>query len=596
MEAVRPTGDEELAGTLRSIPFFSELSEKLREDIVAESTLIRLPSREWLFRQGDPGDALYVIWSGRLEVVREQPAPSKVIRVVSRGAAVGELALLTDSPRSASVRAIRDSELMRLSRDRVLKLLHDNQPFAVALTHALGRLLQASEPPPLVRSPRSRVLAVVPLQPGLPVSRLSDQLLTTIARWGRVTHLEQGSLDDHPTPGAEALAAYGRTLDERERHHDYVVLVGGGEEADRPWNAFCARQADRVIAVGSSSATPDEGARDPQLEGCDLVLWGPPAEATSTVSAWLDALAPQSHHFVDSGPGFATTVERAARRLLGRSVGVVLSGGFASGLAHIGVLEALVEGGVAIDRIGGTSAGAFVAALFARGNAPEAILAICREQLVLRNPLTDYTVPRRSLLRGRKAEQMLRGIFGDACIEQLPLDLFCVSSDLLSADVVVHRRGPLFDAVRASTSVPGLLPPLAVGGRLLVDGGVLNNFPVDVMAAAAEGPVIAVDVMARRIGGASEGEASSDAGGERSPSARRGRARPQQPNIYEILSHTTALGSWRLAAESRAEAQLVIAPDTSGFRMLDFRRLDAIVAAGRAAGAAALDEARALDR
>lgn len=589
---MRGPDDQQLRDALRSIPFFSELSEQLREEIVAESTLLRLPSRDWLFRQGDPGDALYVIWSGRLEVVRERPPPSKVIRVVSRGAAVGELALLTDSARSASVRAIRDSELMRLSRETVLKLLHENQAFAVALTHALGRLLQASEPPPLVRSARSRVLAVVPLQTGVPVRRLSDQLLETIARWGRVTDLEQGGLEGLPTAEAEVLAAYGRTLDEREREHDYVVLVGGGEEADRPWNAFCARQADRVIAVSSSSAVPEAGARYSELEGCDLVLWGPPAETKGVVSSWIDALEPERHHFVESGAGFVGSVERAARRLLGRSVGIVLSGGFASGLAHIGVLEALVEGGVTIDRVGGTSAGAFIAAMFAMGSAPDDILTTCREQFVLRNPLTDYTVPRRSLIRGRKAEQMLRGVFGEARIEQLPLDLFCVSSDLLSADIVVHRRGSVGDAVRASTSVPGLVPPVAADGRLLVDGGVLNNFPVDVMVAAAEGPVIAVDVMARRMRPAAEGKASGDGAGDR----RRRRAGPQMPNIYEILSHTTGLGSWRLAAHSRAAAQLVIVPDTSGFRMLDFRRLDAIVAVGRAAGRAALDDARALDR
>ena len=182
---------------------------------------------------------------------------------------------------------------------------------------------------------------------------------------------------------------------------------------------------------------------------------------------------------------------------LGRSPGVVLSGGGARGLAHIGVLDVLIDADVKVDRVGGTSIGALVGSLIASGREPRDVTRVCRAELVERHPFRDYTMPRTSLIRARRAAAMLERLFGDAHLEDLALDNFCVSADLSTAEIVVHRRGAVVDAVGASMSLPGLAPPVRRDGRLLVDGGVLNNLPVDVMAATGEGPVIAVDVMAR---------------------------------------------------------------------------------------------------
>lgn len=509
--------------------------------------------------------------SGRLEVVRESPPPTGVVRQLGRGAAVGELALVSGSPRSASARAVRDSELIRIDRERILELLHDSPPFAVALTRAIGRLLQASEPAVVSRRRPARVVALVPLQADAPVRPLGDGLLEAIRPWADAASLAQDDLDVRGLSEAERFAARGRLLDRCERDHDYVILVGGHGEDAEPWNAYAMRQADRVVAVGLPRPPPGTPGCAPVPEGCELVLWGGRRESAGVIAAWLRALRPRTHHLVDPADRRAA-VARTARRLLGRSTGLVLSGGGAGGLAHAGVLAVLVEGGVAIDRVGGASFGALTAGLFAMGHPPDEILDILREELVRRDPFTDYALPLRSLLRARKAEAALRRMFGHAQIEQLPLDCFCVSSDLLTAEVVVQRRGSLADAARASMSVPGLAPPVARGGRLLVDGGVLANLPVEAMAAMHEGPIIAVDVMRRRL-------------------------RPDDDaplNIYEVLSRSSVLGSWREGERHRALAQLVIAPDARGIGFLDFGRLEDIVRAGRVAAEEALDRALAL--
>jgi len=155
-------------------------------------------------------------------------------------------------------------------------------------------------------------------------------------------------------------------------------------------------------------------------------------------------------------------------------------------------------------------------------------------------------------------------------IEHLPLDFFAGSVDLVSGGFVTHRRGNLALAVGASINIPGLAPPLPSGDRLLVDGGVLNNLPVDAMADAAEGPIVAVDVV-RRL------EPSDD-------------DVPALPSIMETLSRATVLGSVERAERNRDLALLVLSPEVQGIPLRDFGALDRAIEAGRAATRAALDD------
>ena len=160
------------------------------------------------------------------------------------------------------------------------------------------------------------------------------------------------------------------------------------------------------------------------------------------------------------------------------AVGLALGGGGARGFAHIGVLEVFEKENLPIDLIGGTSIGSIVAAQYANGSSVEKIKRVCKEDMVQKKPLNDYTIPRTAFLRGHKAERMMRRIFGDVTIEELALPYFSVGADLISGQAVIIDRGPLWLSVRASISLPGILPPVKYQDRyLLVDGGVANNVP-----------------------------------------------------------------------------------------------------------------------
>jgi NTE family protein len=576
--AERPAAEALDTGTL-----FAQLTPETRARVEAAATPVRLPADEWLFRQGDEGDAFFIVRSGRVEVVAEHAAAPVVINVLRKGSALGELSLLTGEPRAASVRAVRDSELLRLDAAGFLELMGEPS-FAMALTRTLATLLQRGTSPATTPLRRGGVVGVVPVHPGLPVDRLVTELIGSLGAPGRVATL-RGREIEGSTGTDDALAAYGRLLDRLEAGHDHVLLVAGGAGAPEGWDRFCRRQADRAIALAWADRPPTADA-PATVDGADLALLTR-HEGLPDVERWFVAAAPGRHHIVPTGAGFAAAVQRMGRRLTGTSLGLVLSGGGARGLAHIGVIEVLLGAGFAVDRIGGCSMGAFVGALFALGRTPAEMVEVCRSELVSRNPFNDYTIPRVSLIRAHKAEAMLRRVFGTTRIEQLPVDYFSVSAEMLHAEVVVHRRGPLAEAVGGSMSIPGLVPPLREAGRLLVDGGVLNNLPIDIMASSGEGPVVAVDVMGRKL--EASANRSPTTGGRRFRVRRRAVGQELAlPSILETLSRVTVLGSWRAAAQNREQAAAIVTPDLAGIGLFEFGRIEAAVQAGRTAAHEAL--------
>jgi predicted acylesterase/phospholipase RssA/CRP-like cAMP-binding protein len=554
----------DLAQLLRSVPLFATLSPDDCLDVAGLASVVRVGANCLLFRQGDPADAMYVVLSGRLEALVAVGAGERAVRAFNRGELIGELGLLAENERSASIRAVRVSELLRIDGDVFARLLEHSPGFARGLSRSLARRLQQSGPSLVEAGPSPRVLAAVFLDPGTPEMLLRETLAATLRKWGSVSVIRSAR--------AKSPVELAQLLRSEEERVDRVLLVAGGLSADQEWTSFCIHQADAIIAVARLGAPPPGRDVATALGGCHLILIGEGAKGAE-VRSWLDLLRPSGHTLAGAATVDPEAMESAVRRTVGKSLGLVLSGGGARGLAHIGVLEVLAERGLEIDRFGGCSMGAFVGALAASGATAEEVHDVCRDELVRRKPFADYTVPRVALIRAARAEAMLRRVFGQLAIEELRHDFFCVSADLLTAEVVVHRRGTVVRAVGASMSLPGLAPPVVDGDRLLVDGGVLDNLPIDVMAATGEGPIVAVDVM-RRI---SEEHRAS------------GGARTQLPSIVETLSRATALGSWHLAGRSQAQAALVITPDLPSVGTFEWRRFDQIVDAGRVAARRALE-------
>jgi NTE family protein len=513
-----------------------------------------LTAGEWLFRVHEPPDALYVVGSGRLRVVAGEGEQEATIRVVGPGALLGELGVLTGSSRSASVQAVRDSVVAELEAERFSELVASDASFAVTLARELARQLQQSGgllPP----QASAAVYTIVSAGTARVVEPVLRRLEAEFAAFGSTAALRASDVGADP----------GATLAQTEAKSRYVLLlVDDGDE--EPWRAFALRQSDRVLVFTDGRGS--RGARAETVRGAELAFVGNPSSAA--VAEWLDEVEPRAHYVVPDGD--ADAVARVARRLTGRSLGVVLSGGGARGFAHIGALEGLRAAGFEIDRIGGCSIGSFIGAMAALGWSTERILDVCESELVRRAPFSDYTIPRFSLIRARRAAAMLERVFGATLLEEIERPFFTVSADLLGSALVVHRRGPVFEGVGASMSIPGLAPPVSVGRQLLVDGGVLNNLPVDLMD-HAEGPVVAVDVIRRME--------------HDEPLADRS---PRLPSIMETLSRATVLGSVERSERNRRLAALTITPDVQSIGLREFGRLRQAVEAGRVAADSALED------
>jgi lysophospholipid hydrolase len=224
----------------------------------------------------------------------------------------------------------------------------------------------------------------------------------------------------------------------------------------------------------------------------------------SGTRAWLRKRRVAWHHHVRGGEGAPGLLDREfdriARHLCGRSRGLVLGGGGSRGLAHLGVLEVLERRGIDIDVIGGTSQGAFMAAAYATtlnvDDAKVKAKKLADKIGSLYNLMFELTLPVLSYFSGVQFNDVIQATLGPAQIEDLPIKYYCVSTNVTDSCMSVHTAGPLWRYVRASMTVMGLLPPLYDRGRLLVDGGYVNNLPADVMRSLAPqvNTIIGVDV------------------------------------------------------------------------------------------------------
>jgi predicted acylesterase/phospholipase RssA/CRP-like cAMP-binding protein len=553
------------AAFLRNVPVLAGLSDELLERLADEVDELHVPAGDWIMHEGEEAQSAFIVRSGRVEVIDERP-PEALIRVLRRGDVLGELALLREGTRSASARARRDTELLELSRAGFEALIQGAPSFALGLTRAMGAQLAASRTPVAAATP-PRTIAVVGLDAGAAVAEVADGLADALGVYGSVARLSAGEL---------------AAIDRAERDCDRVVLTGGVAPQDE-WTRTCVHETDLVVAV--TAGEPDQAwlAQPAALRGCELVVLG-----SAVSSEVIFRLQPREVQVIGERARRRAALEATARRLAGRSLGIVLSGGGARALAHLGALEELAAVGLRFDRVAGVSLGSLVAATIAMGLEVPDVCETFERNFRATNPTTDFTVPAFALLRGLKARRLLQDTFGDRRIEELPLRFFCLSCDLVEREPVIHRTGPVIDAVYPSFAIPGVFPPVAMAdGRLLVDGGVLDNLPVATMARTGEGPVIAVDV----TGGIGRFQRAQRPGLERL-------ARPMRraltgneaeiPVLAETLVRTLTVGSVDTVAAARLHADLVITPQVDGIGLMEWRAIDRVRELGRTAARSAL--------
>lgn len=614
--------EELLASCLRQLlgPIDTATLDPLR----AELRWVEVPAGQVLMRQGEAGDAMYIAISGRLRAEVCNAAGQRLhTRELARGRVMGEMSLFTDEPRTATVLALRDSVLVRLDKPAFQRLLADGGPLSQALSGALTRQLVqrlVNDDQRSTAAARPITLSLLAASPGVDVQTFAATLaqalggLRLAGQLARVrvvnaaavdAALSQPGLAQRPLEDAGANRQISLWLDHVEAHSDFVILLADGLDTDTgsgaataagqatPWAQRCSRHGDeRLLLVDATQPPGRHTALGPEPErgtAADVLLLLHPAHTRMprNTAAWLNGHP--GAQLLHLRQGHAGDMARLARIQARRATALVLAGGGARGLAHLGVWRALRERGIEIDMVGGTSIGAVMAALIASDRSFDEVLAIARRAFGT-NPTGDYNlVPLLSLIQGRRLKRVIDTasdeLAGPGCqVEDLWKPYFCVAANYSRACEQVVRRGPLAKMIRASLSIPGALPPVAVDGDLLCDGGTFNNFPVDVMRGlhgmGPEGRVIGVDLSMNKPRSFDFDEVPGPWALARDRLRPKDQRRYKLPSLTAYLMNVTVLYSHSRREQARQLTDLHFNPPLHRVGMLQWHRFEHIVQQG----------------
>lgn len=569
--------------------------DSLIEQILPHLELLELNGGQTLVHKGDPADAVYVVVSGRLRTHGKSEEEQAQGMDITRGETFGAASVLMKQEHPTTIIAVRDSMLARMPGRAFEELWHRFPAFSMRMAQLMVE--QTTRTGKRTESQKPATICIVPISDGFDIAALSHALMRAIGRFGTATlhqrdtveaQFGRGAADARPTEDRyHQLSVW---LDQIEHNHEFTLLVA--DDGETEWTRRCIRHADEVLFVARMDAPMrihpiekrlcmgDEAITAAQQT---LVLLHPDWQRhPSGTGAWFDRRPMDALYHIR--PERDSDIARLSRILTGNATGLVLSGGGAKGFAHLGVFKALQEAGIEIDIVGGTSIGAVMAAYISFDIPADDVITYAKRAFAS-NPTGDYNLfPNLSLFKGRRLKKTIDKAVVDATgVEADMLDswrtMFCVASSFSDAREIVIRRGRLDRALRASVSIPIALPPVPHSGELLVDGGIFNNFPTDVMAQMDVRKIIGVDLSIK---------SSKPYWYDEIPGTwqlirkaiRGGKPTDHIPSLGAMLMGTPLLYSESRRKESNALVDIYINPDLSGISLLDWKAFDQTVKLG----------------
>ncbi|CAE6536205.1 unnamed protein product [Rhizoctonia solani] len=506
-----------------------------------------------LWRPGEASDSFYMVLNGRLRALTEKDDDVNIVAEYGQGDTVGELDVITSSSRRTTLHAIRDTELARMPMSLFNAISTRHPQTTVQLLRMIASRVRnevdqtSINPRQKVGSkelgrnnPNLKTVCILPSSRDVPVVVFATKLQAALEDMGAPTSfLTQASVTRHL--GRHAFTKLGKLkaagwLAEQEQRYRIVLYVAD-TPVGSPWTQTCIRQADSIMVIGMGD-DPALGEYERLLMSTkttarrELVLLHPNKNiAPGSTREWLKGLIqPGVQEMQDKDaaaiiafnkiknkvqleiqkytrsqvntrphrPKHFSDFARVARRLCGKSVGLVLGGGGARGIAHLGVIRALEDRGIPIDHVGGTSIGAFIGGLYAReGDVLSSALRAKQfsgRMASVWKLLSDVTWPVVAYTTGHFFNRGIYKAFSNLHIEDMWLPFFCNTTNIITSRMDIHDTGYAWRYIRASMTLVGLLPPLCDNGDMLVDGGYVDNLPVSTMLSHGASIVFAVDV------------------------------------------------------------------------------------------------------
>uniref|UniRef100_A0A8C3V219 lysophospholipase n=1 Tax=Catharus ustulatus TaxID=91951 RepID=A0A8C3V219_CATUS len=504
-----------------------------------------------VYRQGDKSDCTYIVLNGRLRsVLRKDDGKKHLTGEYGRGDLIGVVEALTHQPRATTVHAVRDSELAKLPEGALISIKRKFPQVVTRLIHLLGEkilgsLQQGGHPLGLHSSsskwdagnPASNLstVAIMPVSEEVPLTAFTLELKHALSAVGPALLLTSDNIKQRLGSAAlDSIHEYRLTswLGQQEDIHRIVLYQA--DSTLTPWTQRCIRQADCILIVGLGDQEPTVGELERMLENTAvraqkqlILLHKEDGPLPSRTVEWLNMRSWCSAHLhihcprrvfskrslpklvemyervFQKAPDRHSDFSRLARVLTGNAIALVLGGGGARGCSQVGIIRALIEAGIPVDMIGGTSIGAFMSALYAEERSYNQMRIKARQWAMVMNSvfktILDLTYPITSMFSGAAFNNSINNIFKDKQIEDLWIPYFTITTDITASAMRVHRDGSLWRYVRASMSLSGYMPPLCdpKDGHLLMDGGYINNLPADVARSMGAKVVIAIDVGSR---------------------------------------------------------------------------------------------------
>ena len=545
--------------------------------LVNELSWIALPGGQILFQEGEPAEALYLLTTGVLGVIATTAEQGQLlVAEVHAGETVGEMSLISGDTHSATVVALRHSEFYQMPKAVFDRLVIEEPKFLAWITRLLVQRLHRTTKRTKIAEHAS--VALVPLDDSVPIEAVAAGIIAALKREGLSAFRFEPSATDHSV----------EWFDELESAHNVVIYQAEPiHTGTTPWCRFCLRQTDRVVLIGMpGSAIPDPlplpaNGKAGQQPTVDLVIIEAMERGRTGTVPEAPAALRHDPPFAPARPGRC----RAAGAPSGRARGRAGAVGRCGARLRPYRCHPRAARGRRVDRPGRRHQhGRHLAAGVAAGWDDRELRDRIHQAFVRTNPLNDYTVPWVALFRGETVNRLLREHFGQTVISALWRPFFAVSTNLTRGGLRVHRHGVLWRALRASIAIPGVLPPLLDDEEVLVDGGVVDNFPVDIMAGNGRGPIVGVDV----------GGAMALMPGTEVPLNRRGlmgflRPDPGRlPGIVSVLSRVGTVSSTLQTSLAQAQLSLLIQPPIADVPLLDWQSFDRAVEAGYRATEAAI--------
>jgi NTE family protein len=566
---------------------FGDLDENLLTQILTDGKVLELDTGGFLFQQGDRDNSLYIVLSGRFRAIAQQrDGALHALGDIGEGEPIGEFALFMSEPRSASVVAIRKSLALEIKERQYLEIVAKYPFFSTKLTRfVVNRLRRNSLQKHLETSAKN--IAVINLQSDNDITEYTEAIKAQFESLNVSIQI----LDHESHANLELQAMY----DTLEKHEGLNFLVSSEEHLE--WSRQCIIYADLIVVATDFFA--DSSLRDIERKldlyshnilnkKIYLLLLHPEnAKFPENTARWFEnrKIDLHIHYRKNHGPD----IRRFARILANKAVGLVLGGGGAKGFAHLGAIKALIDAGLDIDFLGGTSAGALYGMTASYSDFDkQRIDFYSKESAESKLTSNDYTVPLISIMSGRKMTNYVKKMMGEVHLEDFWVASYCVSTNYSNSSIKIHQRGLAWKQIAASIAIPGIYPPVVIDNQLHVDGGVVDNLPIETMFKFPVSHIIAISLSQLR---------TQEVDFEETPTASEliwsrvtRRKKYRLPGISSILVNSLTLNSRQKQEMTKSGVDIYIEMDLKGIGMLDDTKWREIVKKGYDQMMAALEQ------